>query len=138
MSKETVLRHILSNNKLIAIVHEFKDWDKGLHFLTSDEEFLQAGTWWYDKGHVLDKHYHNILPRESNITQECIVVLQGSVKVDLYGHKQEYLESFTLSSSEFAILISGGHGYQILENDTKILETKNGPFLGVHSDKTRF
>jgi hypothetical protein len=34
--------------------------------------------------------------------------------------------------------MNGGHDYTILEDDTRILEIKNGPFLGREIDKTLF
>ena len=41
-------------------------------------------------------------------------------------------------AGDFAVLLAGGHGYEIQEDDTRIIETKNGPFLGVDLDKTGF
>ena len=50
----------------------------------------------------------------------------------------EFLEEFTLLEGDLAVFVSGGHGYHILEDNTKIIETKNGPFTGVENDKVRF
>jgi hypothetical protein len=35
------------------------------------------------------------------------------------------------------VLLAGGHGYEILEDNTKILEVKNGPYLGASEDRKR-
>ena len=32
----------------------------------------------------------------------------------------------------------GGHGYEILEDDTEVIEAKNGPFTDVNTDKVKF
>ena len=33
------------------------------------------------------------------------------------------------------VMIAGGHGFEILEPNTKIVECKNGPFISVEKDK---
>ena len=43
-----------------------------------------------------------------------------------------------LNEGDLAVFVYGGHGYEILEDDTKIIETKNGPFTGVENDKVKF
>ena len=109
-----------------------------MDFITEDCEYLQVGTWFYSKGKVLDRHHHNIVKRESDITQECVTVMQGSMHVEIYDDNKVFLDEYTMSQGDFAIFLHGGHGYKILEDNTRILETKNGPFLGVEKDKTRF
>ena len=93
-------RYYDQNNKLICIVHLKSDWVKGLNFITEDEEFIQAGTWWYDKGKVLDRHHHNLLKRTSTITCECIFVVQGSMLVDLYDENNIFLSDFKMHSGD--------------------------------------
>jgi hypothetical protein len=36
------------------------------------------------------------------------------------------------------VMLKGGHGYDILENNTQVLEVKNGPFTSVEKDRERF
>ena len=132
------MQNIFDKDDLLVSVHRFDEWKAGLDFITSDDEFLQAGTWRYDKGKVLDRHYHNHLPRVSEHTQECVVVLSGSLRVEVFGLTQNAICTFDLKQGDFAVFLRGGHRYEILADDTRILETKNGPFLGVDLDKTRF
>ena len=126
------------NGQLLCILIKPDDWSKGLQFITSDEQYLQVGTWWYDAGRVLDRHYHNIVERSSDLTQECVIIMHGTLLVKIYDTDQNFLTDFTMKQGDFAIFLGGGHEYTILENDTKIIETKNGPFIGVNLDKTRF
>ena len=44
----------------------------------------------------------------------------------------------TVGQGEMLILLESAHGYTILEEDTTVLEIKNGPFMGVEKDKTKF
>lgn len=124
--------------KLLALKVSPSQWKEGLDFITKDEEFIQVGTWNYDKGKVLDRHFHNTVKRSSHLTQECVVVMSGSMLVDIYDDEQTFVCSKTLAAGDFAVFLSGGHGYEIQEDMTRIIETKNGPFLGVDLDKTRF
>ena len=126
------------DDNLICILHRADDWKKELDFVTQDDDFIQLGTWWYDKGKKLDRHYHNVFKRSANKTAECVHIIQGSMRVDLYDCNQAFTESFIMFCGDSAVFLNGGHGYEILEDQTKVLETKNGPFLGVDKDKTRF
>jgi len=61
--------------------------------------------------------------------------MQGSVQVDFYDDDNKVFCSETLKRGDLAIMLSGGHGYEILEDNTKIVECKNGPFVSVGKDK---
>ena len=123
---------------LACIVHRSKNWKAGLDFLTRDTDFVQVGTWNYNSGKKLDKHYHNEIKRTAHITQEVVIVMKGSILAHLYNSKFSLAETITLNEGDIGIFLSGGHGYEILSDDTRIIEVKNGPFLGVEVDKTRF
>lgn len=125
--KRTICR-IFSMNKI----------DKSLAFYSDNSEFLQVGTWNYDNGVTLQRHIHNILPRQINRTNELIVVMNGRIRLDLYSIEKEFIRSFELKSYDVAILMECGHGYEILEDNTKVLEVKNGPYFGPDLDRERF
>lgn len=127
-----------TQQNLLVIYMRLKDWTMGLDFITEDSQSLQVGTWFYPKGKKLDRHQHNLVERKTNITQECVTLLAGSMKVGVYDLSRAYVTEFIMQAGDFAIFLQGGHEYEILEDDTRVLETKNGPFLGVDIDKTRF
>lgn len=60
------------------------------------------------------------------------------MKVTLYSEEFKELESFILYTGDLAVFAYGGHGYEILEDNTQIIESKNGPFTGVEKDKIKF
>ena len=129
---------IKDGEALISIIFREKDWVKGLNFITPDEIFVQVGAWWYDKGKKLDRHIHNEFDRNATRTQECVYVIDGAMKIIVYSETQELLKTAILEKGDLAVFVAGGHGYEILDDDTRILESKNGPFLGVEIDKTKF
>ena len=132
------MEEIKHNGKIISIIYRDSDWIKGLNFVTPDELFVQVGSWWYDKGKKLDSHIHKELDRNATRTQETIYVKQGSVKVLLFTEEEEFFKDYILRKGDLAVFGYGGHGYEILEDDTQIIESKNGPFVSVDSDKRKF
>ena len=129
---------ITHNGQIISIIYRDKDWVKGLNFITPDELFVQVGSWWYDKGRKLDSHIHKEFDRTATRTQETIYVKQGSVKVLLFTEKEKFFQDYILYQGDLAVFGYGGHGYEILEDDTQIIESKNGPFVSVDKDKKKF
>ena len=127
-----------NNDQIISIVYRDKDWVEGLNFITPNELFIQVGSWWYEKGKKLASHVHNDFPREALRTQEMTYVKQGSMRVLLYDENKDYLEDFIINEGDLAVFAYGGHGYEILEDGTQIIEAKNGPFVDVDTDKTKF
>lgn len=130
-------KHFIDNS-LSLIVHRIDEWRMGLDFLTDDSSFIQVGTWYYNQGKELDKHYHNEFERISTLTQEAVIVMAGSLQADLYDSKNNHIKSVIIEQGDIGIFLSAGHGYKILSDNTKVIEIKNGPFFGVDKDKTRF
>lgn len=128
---------IIDNNQILAIIIRTADWEKGLNFISAEEDFQQVGIWGYDKGHKLAPHVHLNAPRMIHRTQEVIFVKNGRLRADIYNKEREYLTSVELRKGDTAILLRGGHGYEILEDDTRVLEIKNGPYVGADKDRER-
>ena len=126
------------NGKILSIVYREEDWVEGLNFITPDELFVQVGSWWYQKGKKLASHVHNDFERKAMRTQEMTYVKKGSMRVLLYDEDQNFIEDYVLNEGDLSVFAYGGHGYEILEDDTKIIEAKNGPFTSPEIDKENF
>ncbi|HWU61093.1 MAG TPA: hypothetical protein VN112_03640 [Ensifer sp.] len=113
-------------------------WAGGLSFFSGDDDFVQAGTWGYDAGKTLLAHIHNEVPREIFWTQEVIFVKKGAIKAHIYNTKREKVAERIAKEGDILILLRGGHGYDILEDGTQVLEVKNGPYVGPEKDRSRF
>lgn len=131
------LNRIECDGKLLAVFLKSEDWVEGLNFMSSDDDYLQVGTWNYNKGKKLLPHMHLEAMREIERTQEVVYVKEGKLKVDIYSDDKKYLKSLELNKGDTLLLLSGGHGYEILEDNTQILETKNGPYVGAEKDRVR-
>jgi len=126
---------ILNDGEVVAIMQRKGEWSQGLDFLTPAEAFCQVGTWWYPAGKVLRAHRHQHHERVVTVTQECVVVMNGSVRVDLYDKDKRIFRKEVLEAGDFMVILGAGHGYEILEPDTRVIECKNGPFVSVEKDK---
>lgn len=124
--------------KILARLVTLDDWKPGLGFFSNDDEFIQVGTWNYDAGKQLQDHLHNEFERSATRTCETVYMVSGSMRVRLYTLEKEFVESFDIKAGDTLILLDSGHGYEILEDGTKVLEIKNGPFMGVEADKEKF
>jgi hypothetical protein len=123
----TVLARYISEN----------DWGDGLSFYSDDSDFIQVGTWAYPAGKELLAHRHNRVDREVFRTQEVVFVRRGSLRAEIFDLDDTLVDTITAGAGDFIVLLGGGHGYHILEDDTKVLEVKNGPYPGADADRTR-
>jgi hypothetical protein len=67
-----------------------------------------------------------------------VYVKSGSMKCLLFTEEKKFFKEFILYEGDLAVFAFGGHGFEILEDDTKIIEAKNGPFTSVDKDKVKF
>ena len=131
------MKIIYDNGLKLSIFISKKDREKGLNFYSEDYDFIQVGMWGYDKGKRLADHVHNIVDRKVNRTQEIIYIMQGKIKAFIYSEDEKLIEEISLQEGDILILLNGGHGYQILEDNTFVLEVKNGPYVGADKDRRK-
>lgn len=130
------IKNIIYNDEIYSSIFDLNNISEGLDFLTSDESFIQVGTWKYEKGKILDAHYHNTFERKSFITQEVVLVLEGSIICNLYTKDGNFIATEEINQNQLIIQYQGIHEYEIMK-DSKILEIKNGPYFGPDKDRTR-
>jgi mannose-6-phosphate isomerase-like protein (cupin superfamily) len=130
------LEIISDNGQQLAII-VYNNFDKaGIHFFTKNELSQQLAYMNHPKGKIIDPHVHNPVERVVSYTQEVLFIKEGKLKVDFYTNDQIYLHSRELNKGDVILLMTGGHGFEVLE-DLKMFEVKQGPYAG-DQDKTRF
>lgn len=132
------MREIIGNGIVLARFVSGDSWAPNLSFFSQDPEYVQVGTWYYDKGKQLAAHRHNHLPRASDLTQEVIFVRKGRMSARIYDREGTLVETIAMQTGDLLILLDGGHGYEIEEDGTQVLEVKNGPYAGAEADRVRF
>ena len=138
MGKEVLIKEVKVGSQILArYIPASAAWEDGLNFFSNDEEFIQVGTWGYGEGKELLAHKHNKSSRETNWTQEVLFIKQGKILITVYDDDNKKIEEWVASSGDIIIMLSGGHGYKILNDNTQVLEVKNGPYLGADKDRKR-
>ncbi len=112
-------------------------WQDGLNFFSDDEDYIQVGVWGYGAGKELKAHIHNEVKREVLWTQEVLFVRSGKLRANVFNTHEEKVAELEVGAGDVIILLRGGHGYDILEDGTQVLEIKNGPYVGPDKDRRR-
>ena len=112
-------------------------WQDGLNFFSQEGDFIQVGVWGYGAGKELKAHIHNEVKREVLWTQEVLFVRSGKLRARIYNTQEELIKQLEVQAGDVIILLRGGHGYDILEEGTQVLEIKNGPYVGADLDRRR-
>lgn len=121
---------------LLAMIISSSYQEPGISFITENESAHQIGLLCWPRGHKIDSHVHNPMERTIDSTQEVLFIRRGLVRLDLYSDRQKYCASRNLGTGDVVFLVSGGHGFEMLE-ETEIVEVKQGPYFG-EAEKTRF
>jgi hypothetical protein len=122
---------------LLALVLHRDDGGEGVNFITPDENTLQLGVMKHKSGVKIKPHVHKNITRNINQVQEVLHIDYGKVEAEFYDGNSKKVVTTILNSGDTIILVSGGHGFNILE-DARIIEVKQGPYYGAEDDKVRF
>ena len=109
----------------------------GLTFYSEDQDGIQVGIWSYGEDKILAPHIHNLVPKTTQRTSEVLYVISGSIHADIYDEDAQLILGLEVKTGDILICLAGGHGYRTLQEDTLVLEVKNGPYFGPEVDRTR-
>lgn len=127
---------IQCNKEIFAMIIRNNYQAEGVQFLTPGEYSQQLAYMHHPAGKTIDAHIHNEVHRNIRYTQEVLVIKRGKLRVDFYNNDKEYFESIILLAGDIILLVTGGHGFEVLE-EIEMVEIKQGPYAG-EGDKTRF
>lgn len=130
------IEEVKKKNKLLAMIIRHDYTSEGVNFVTSNEYSQQVAYMHHPTGKVIDAHVHNLVHRNVVFTQEVLIIKKGILRVDFYDEYEDYLESKDLYAGDMILLVSGGHGFQVLD-EVEMIEVKQGPYAG-ENDKKRF
>jgi quercetin dioxygenase-like cupin family protein len=130
------LEEVRIGGELCAIIVPASFDKPGIQFFTPNEFSQQLASMSYSPGKIIPAHTHNPVRREVSYTQEALFIRKGKLRVDFFSMQREYQTSRILHAGDVLLLISGGHGFEVLE-ELNMIEVKQGPYAG-EMDKTRF
>lgn len=100
-----------------------------------DTEYLQLSARSIANNVTIRAHKHIPFLRETNITQEAWIILQGSVEGCFYDLDDRLIERVIFNQGDSVVLFRGGHKLTTLKEDTILYEIKTGPYYGQEADK---
>jgi mannose-6-phosphate isomerase-like protein (cupin superfamily) len=131
-----MIEQITHEDRLLAVIVSHRFNKPGIHFFTPNDLSQQLAYMHHPIGKVIPPHVHNAVPREVTYTQEVLFIKSGKLRVDFYTDRQNYLDSRVLEAGDVILLVTGGHGFEVIE-EIEMIEVKQGPYVG-ERDKTRF
>ena len=130
------IQNIKIGKETVAKIFKYKKKKfKGIEFFTPKPENFQIGLMNHPKNHVINPHFHINRKKTIKHMSELLIIYSGKLKVYFYNKNKSRAKSLILNKKDMILLISGGHGFKVLEK-VEMLEIKQGPFLG-DQDKIR-
>ena len=131
-----MVEEVKKKEKLLAMIIRSNYQCEGVDFITPNEYSQQVAYMHHPTGKVIDAHVHNLVYRNVVFTQEVLIIKKGILRVDFYDEDEDYLESRDLYAGDIILLVSGGHGFKVIE-EVEMVEVKQGPYSG-EQDKIWF
>lgn len=131
LSADGVLLHLVIRQA------DFPTESAGRIDIIDSSQFIQLAIMNFDSGSKFAPHAHleRIRTFDNLRAQESWVVITGKVRVTYFDELDKIVSSEDLGPGDCSVTLFGGHGYEILENSTRIFEFKTGPYEGQEIDK---
>jgi hypothetical protein len=137
MSDKPPIEQVTREGEVYAIIARASMPRTGFNFVSRPEDSLQLGVNHYAAGGTVKPHMHLPLERQLINTLEVLHIDSGAAALVLYDEEKRAFYETQLVAGDTVVLMRGGHGLQILQ-ETRIIEVKQGPYLGPAKDKVVF
>ena len=131
-----MLEEVIAAGRLVALIVRRDFHQAGIHFFTPGDFSQQLGYMSHPAGHQILPHIHKDVRRDVRGTQEVLVIRKGRLRVNFYDDDRVRVAHRTLVAGDIILLVSGGHGFEVLD-DCEMIEIKPGPYVE-GMDKERF
>ena len=96
-----MIEKVLHKNRLFALIVRGKFRKKsGINFFTQKKATQQFGYMKHKRNHIIKPHNHNKRLTKILSTTEVILLLKGTLRVDFYDNKKEYLFSKIIKAKQ--------------------------------------
>lgn len=129
-----MVENVKFKKEIVAIILRKGYRKKGARFFTGVQDPLQFGVLHYKKGEEILAHKHLTAKRSISLAYEALFVQSGKLEVTFYNEKNKKIAKKILNPGDTILLMKLGHGFKVLKA-AKIIEIKQGPYLGKEKDK---
>ena len=102
--------------------------------LSDPQQWLQVSVMNLPPAKKVGPHIHNpraeTAPAIPGVTQECWIVLRGEIKAGLFDLDRSPLAQHALTAGQMLVTFYGGHSLESGSAGARLIECKNGPYLG--------
>ena len=125
-----MVENIIYGGKTLARIIRAEELDGPFKFFTEDSDNIQISRWNHPCGYRCKAHVHNITNKVVNRTHEAIFVINGELRVTIYTLEGRPVQQKMLYPLDIFYAMDCGHEYEVMDDGTRVVEFKNGPFLG--------
>ena len=111
-----MIKTVRDGKNILAIIMQASFRPAGVNFCTPGNFSQQVAFIGHPKGKIIEAHVHNPVHRDVLTTQEVLHIRSGRLRVDFYDLDWKYIKSIILQAGDTIILVSGGHGFEVLDN----------------------
>lgn len=122
-------------NEILLVINKKNDISTNRTDLCSEDKYLQISTKKLSAGSAFKAHKHLPIERQTDITQEAWIILEGRIEAYFYDIDDTLLYRTTLNAGDCAIVFKAGHSFEVIDDNTVLYEVKNGPYYGQQRDK---
>jgi len=120
------MKEIREAGKLYSILVRRNSLPKGTTWYGPEDSKLQACSWRWEEGKTFKIHKHLRNERYVMFTQEAMVVTSGELQCNIKTDLDKVI-CISLFPGDMIVHYAGGHGYEVLRDDTQCYEIKLGP-----------
>ncbi len=123
------------NGNLLHIIYRLSDMKPGREDIVDPENYIQCAALVMKEGQTFKPHYHIAKKIDQVFPQESWHVISGRVKCVFYDIDLKIIAEPILEAGDTSFSLGGGHNYVCLEEGSRIIEMKIGPYRGQEQDK---
>lgn len=137
MTVNPSIEYIKKGDDVYAILVRAALPQEGFNFVSRNDDSLQLGVNHYKAGARIKPHMHLPVERMLGNTLEVLHIDSGATSLEIFDEDKQKFYTTQLGAGDTVLLIRGGHALTIAA-DTRIVEVKQGPYLGPEKDKVTF
>ena len=131
------IQRVVCGGEIYAVIIRNTLPHRGYNFVSENTDSMQVGVNHYESGANIRAHFHLPVERALSDTLEVLHFDSGACLMAIYDENQKKFFETQVSGGDTVVLMKGGHGFKVLE-PTRIIEVKQGPYLGQSRDKVFF
>jgi mannose-6-phosphate isomerase-like protein (cupin superfamily) len=125
---------VTSSGKTYALFVTDKPKVDAAKFFTQHSDEFQVGVFERPTGYEVKPHMHPAAKQTVRHTTEFLYFEEGGAQVTIFDEDWNELHRQSVKAGDFLVFFRGGHSL-VMEQETRLVEVKQGPYPGDSSAK---